>query len=322
MAADAPGTIIAGKYELTERVGEGGMASVWRAVTRGAAGFQRPVAIKRVLGNLAQDPHFLAMFIEEARVGAALQHPNIVQTLDFGDDEDGNYFLVMEWVDGMDLGRYLFAHRGSEADGGVAHWSYVVAIAIEVLKGLSAAHERTGDADAPAPVFHRDVTPSNILVGLNGITKLADFGLAKAMDRASMTRPNVLKGKLSYSAPELMSGGKPSAQSDLWSLGVVLWEALVGRKLFTGKNEIEVIMKVRQTRVLPIETLRPDLPSPLSLAVAQALATSPEERPASAREMGRMLAAILRTVPEAVDSEVIAASVRAARDRISPPPRR
>ncbi len=318
MIADAPGKLIAGKYELVERVGEGGMASVWRAVTRGAAGWERPVAIKRVLPGLAQDFHFLAMFIEEARVGAALAHPNIVQTLDFGDDADGGYYIVMEWVEGMDLGRYLQAFRGAaEGNEGVPPWPIVIAIGIEVTKGLTAAHERVDAEGKPAPVFHRDVTPSNIMIGQNGITKLVDFGLAKAMDRASMTRPNVLKGKLSYSAPELMTGEKPSPQSDLWSLGVAMWEALVGHKLFTGKNEIEVVMKVRQTRVLPLATLRPDLPASLSLAIQQTLSQSPDERPASAREMGRMLAAILRTFPDVIDSEAIGASVAEARKRLA-----
>src|SRR6516162_4967562 len=146
---------IANKYELLDPVGEGGMAKVWRGVTHGAAGFTCRVAIKRVLPNLAADAGFVAMFVEEARVVSELQHPNIVQVHDFDQDEEGRYFLVMEWIDGIDL----------EA--------WISSFAVEILRGLSCAHERVDGAGRPAPVIHRDVSPANVLLSVMGVVKLA-----------------------------------------------------------------------------------------------------------------------------------------------------
>ncbi|RLB45890.1 MAG: hypothetical protein DRJ42_28940 [Deltaproteobacteria bacterium] len=183
MVADR-GRKIGGKYQLIEPLGEGGMATVWKGLTLGAEGFTRRVAIKRVLPELAHDKKFTAMFVEEARVVSELAHPNIVQVHDFDHDAEGNYFIVMEWVDGLDLQQWMSAYKTA---GERTPWHYVAAIGIEVLRGLSAAHERIDSLGRPSPVIHRDVTPNNILVGRNGIVKLADFGLARATDRASMT---------------------------------------------------------------------------------------------------------------------------------------
>jgi len=303
------GELIAGKYELIEPVGEGGMASVWRGVTHGADGFVRRVAIKRVLPALAADGQFASMFVEEARVVSELQHPNIIQIHDFDRDRKGNYFIVMEWVDGLDLGRYVraFARIGERPP-----WHYVTAIGIEVLRALTAAHERIDDAGRPAPVIHRDVTPSNILVGKNGVVKLADFGLARAMDRSSMTTPGTVKGKLAYMAPEVLHGTPASERYDIFGLGIVLWECLAGERLFTGKTDLDVVMKVRACAVPPLHDLRPDLPAALVEVVHCALALDPQERFGSAREMQRALSAILRTHPEPTDAEPLAASVRLA----------
>ncbi len=313
---DKVGRVISGRYELLERAGEGGMAVVWRGVVRGAAGFARPIAFKRILSPLAHDQQFIAMFIEEARVGSQLQHPNIVQIEDFGRDETGGYFLVSEWVDGLDLRRYLYAHS---AQGSRPPWQLLVAITIEILRGLAWAHERVDPQGRPAPIFHRDLTPGNILIGVNGVAKLTDFGLARSMDRGAMTDPNIIKGKLAYLAPETTFGEKPSVQTDLYSLGVVLWEALAMRKLFNGTTDAEVFLGVRKAEVPP---------PALCQVVQRALAYEPGHRFPTAQHMSRALANILRTVPVPTDSALVGKSVVEARKLLAkatvppPPPER
>lgn len=313
---DATGRIIAGKYELVVPAGEGGMAVVWKAVARGAGAFQRTVAIKRIQAGRHADPSFIKMFEEEARVGSQLQHPNIIQILDFGRDEDGGYFLVMEWCEGLDMFQWVRSFPKAAAR---TPWPLVAAIGIETLRGLAAAHERELD-NGPAPVIHRDVSPSNILLGTNGTVKLTDFGLARAMDRASMTRPNVIKGKLAYCAPELITGAKAGPRTDVFSLGVVLWEALAQRRLFTGKNDLEVLVAVRKGDVPPLSAERDDLPGALVEVIHESLAADPERRFQNAKEMARALAAILRGSTEAADAEPLGASVRSARMRLGKDP--
>lgn len=310
------GERIAGKYELLAPLGEGGMANVWRGVTHGAAGFTRKVAIKRVLPKLQVDSGFAAMFVEEARVVSELQHPNIVQVHDFDLDQDGRYFIVMEWVEGLDLEAWVrsFGHERTP-------WALVSAIGIEVLRALGAAHERRDEAGRPAPVIHRDVAPSNILLGVRGIVKLADFGLARAMDRASMTAPGMVKGKLSYLSPELLTGQPASVRSDLYGLGIVLWESLTGKRLFAGGGPGQVVMRVREGQVPPLGAERPDLPPALVEVIHCALARNPQDRFESAEEMQRAIASILRTHPEATDARPLGASVREAQSRLKAQPK-
>jgi len=303
------GRKIAGKYQLTEPLGEGGMAMVWKGLTLGAAGFSRRVAIKSVLPELAHDTKFAAMFVEEARVVSELAHPNIVQVHDFDHDDDGNYFIVMEYVDGLDLDKWIDAYKRA---GERTPWHYTAAIGIEVLRALTAAHERKDSLGRPSPVIHRDVTPTNILLGKNGIVKLADFGLARATDRASMTKPGTVKGKLAYMAPEVLTGKSASEKSDIFCLGIVLWEALVQRRLYDGKTDLEVIMKAREANVPNLTAHRDDIPRALAEVIAGALTKKPEDRYESAREMQRALASILRTHPEPTDSEPLARSVQKA----------
>jgi serine/threonine-protein kinase len=306
---DEKGKRIADKYELVERAGAGGMATVWRAIQHGAAGFARPVGLKRIRDDLVLQPEFVKMFIEEARVSAELLHPNIVQIYDFG-VEQGHYFLVMEWVEGLNLGRYLEAFS---RQGRFAPWHLVVAIAIEALHALSAAHGRLDRDGRPAAVIHRDVTPPNILVGLNGVTKLTDFGLARAMDRARMTAPHVVKGKLSYLAPELTRNAMATAQSDIYSLGIVLWQAFASRKLFTGDTDGEVVLAARHREIPPLVSVRPDLPERLLDVVDCALARDPADRFDSALAMRNALAGVLRAHPEPTDARRLAESVAQAR---------
>lgn len=298
------GTLLAGKYELLELAGAGGMAEVFRGVTHGAGGFRRVVAIKRVLDSLSNNPEFVAMFVEEARVGSEVQHPNVVQIHDFDLDSSGRYFLVMEWIDGLTLNDFCYAY---EITGKRTPWPLVAAVGIEVLKALGAAHERRDADGKPIPVFHRDVTPSNVLIGKNGVVKLSDFGLARATDRARTTQPHVLKGKLSYVAPEMIDGHDPSAASDLFSLGVVLFETLAQRKLFVGDSPIELLRAVKAAEVPPLG--REDVPDELIQVVRRALSRDPAERYASARSMARALANILRMTPQSTGADVLGRAV-------------
>jgi len=303
------GLLLAGKYELVELAGTGGMAEVFRGIAHGAAGFRRTVAIKRVLEQFGQNPEFVSMFVEEARVGSDLMHPNIVQIHDFDLDGSGRYFLVMEWVEGLNLAEYKHVHQIHRRP---TPWPLVTAAGIEVLKALSAAHERTDSHGRAIPVFHRDVTPSNILLGRNGIVKLTDFGLARAMDRARMTQPHILKGKLSYVAPEMVEGKDPSAASDVFSVGVVLWETLTGEKLFRGDSPVDVLRAVRAADVPPLDARRGDLPVDLPQVIHRALSKNPADRFSSARSMARSLANILRLTPHPTGADVIGKAVAEA----------
>ncbi|MDW8246081.1 MAG: serine/threonine-protein kinase [Sandaracinaceae bacterium] len=310
---DYPGRLIAGKYELVSIAGQGGMAVVWKALSRGAGSFRKWVAVKRIVAAKKSDRHFLQMFEEEARLGAELAHPNIVQILDFGRDEEEEPYLVMEWIEGVDLYQWI---RSFERVRERTPWPVVVGIGIEVLRALNAAHERIGRDGQPAPVYHRDISPSNILLDYRGIVKLSDFGLARAMDRAAMTQPNVFKGKLAYCAPELTRGAKPSVQSDLFGLGVVLWESLAQRRLFSGANDIEVLLAIRKSQIPAISNIRPDVPALLDAIIAKATAAHPFQRFASAREMGKNLSAVLQSHATLFDVEMLGNSVRLAMARL------
>jgi serine/threonine-protein kinase len=299
--------LLGGKYEVLELAGEGGMAKVYRGQTHGAAGFTRPVAIKRVLAPLSQNPEFLKMFVEEARVVSELDHPNIAQIHDFDRDRTGEYYLVLEWVDGLTLAEW---RQGYRAHGNHTPWSLTAAIGIEVLEALHAAHVHEDAKGRPAPIFHRDVTPQNVMLSKCGVVKLTDFGLARAMDRSSITKPGIVKGKISYLAPELTYEAEPSAQTDVFSVGVVLWEVLAGEKLFKGQDPIKVLGTIRGTETPDLIAFRDDLPERLREIVAKALRRNPIERYGSTREMARDLAELLRASEEITDSHIIAQSVR------------
>ncbi len=311
MTLDRPGMIVDGKYALIEQVGSGGMATVWRALTYGARGFRREVALKRIHDIFGAYPEVIDMFVEEARVGALLRHPNIVQIHDFGKDATDRYYLVTEWVEGVHLGDYV---RSFVETGQPTPWPLITAIAIEILRGLDAAHTRRDEYGRVAPILHRDVTPPNILLDVGGVVKLADFGLARAMDRGRMTRPDVVKGKLSYLAPELVLGDAPSVQSDLFGLGVVLWEALTGVRLFDAPTDAEVLELVRLARVPLLSTRRSSLPMRLVTTVHRALERERGRRFESALEMLEALREVLRVIPDSTAGHALARSIVLARD--------
>lgn len=285
-------TILADKYELIAPAGVGGMATVWKANMLGAAGFRRTVAIKKMHRQFVKDSTYIKMFVEEARVGSQLVHQNVVQVYDFCGDESQGYFLVMEWVDGVSLKTLIESYT---RDGQETPWDLVVYVISGVLKGLAAAHDRLDEDGHPSPVVHRDVTPGNILISVQGEAKLSDFGLARADDRdAEQTAPGIIKGKLAYAAPELLAGERATIACDIYGVGVCLWEALAGRRLFQGGNELEVLRQIANGRVPNLLEARPDLPAALCEVVHQTLRLEPEKRPSSAMDMAEELLKVLR----------------------------
>jgi serine/threonine-protein kinase len=311
-AEDAPGRLIAGRYDLVEPLGRGGMAVVWRAVQRGPGRFARAVAVKRMLPALEGSPDAVAMFAEEARVGAELHHPNIVDVLDYGTDELGRPYLVSELVRGLDLAAWVESHQ---KHGLETPWEVVTAVGIEILRALHCAHTRVDSRGQLSPILHRDVTPGNVLLDRSGIVKLGDFGLARATDRERLTRPNIVKGKAAYLAPEIVHGDPPSPKSDLFAVGIVLYEALTGTRLFKGGNEVESALLVRAARVPMLGVHRPAVPLRLAQAVHRALERDTDRRFGSAVEMLEALRALLRVLPVSTDALFLAQSFSAADDR-------
>ncbi len=311
---DLSGQVIDGKYQLVQIAGEGGMATVYKAVVRGAAGFQRTVAIKHIRSEYRAIKNYIDMFIEEARVGSDLAHPNIVQVYDFC-AENGAYYLVMEWVDGIDLGTLVRVFREA---GRVVPWPLVAGIGIGTLRGLGAAHGRIAASGMPAPVVHRDVSPHNVLLGVNGVVKLTDFGLARARDRSggSLTAPGTVKGKLSYLAPEVAHGKPNTPASDLFGAGSVLWEALAGEKLFEAKTDLEVFKKIRNCVIPPIIERRPDVPPAFARVLDIALRPDPNDRYASAEEFAYALSQVLQQAVGVNPTKELGAAVVEARQRL------
>lgn len=295
------------------------MADVWRGRVRGDWGFVRDIAVKQMHQNLASQPPYVAMFVEEARIGSMLQSPNVAEVHDFVHDR-GNYYMILEWIDGVDLGTWIRWHVGRNE---ATRWELVAAVAVGILRGLAAAHERTGPDGELLPVVHRDVSPHNVLLTNRGMVKLIDFGLALAPDRTlEATEPGIVKGKMAYLAPEIVAGGRPVPASDQFACGSVLWEALVGRKLFDGATDYETYTRLRDCVVPPLRPLRPDVPAPFIQIIQRALSPNIEQRFPTAREMARQIGTTLKKVQLRKDLHtVLAKSVAEARQGMGLGPR-
>jgi eukaryotic-like serine/threonine-protein kinase len=308
-----PGTLIGGRYRLVDLAGRGGMAEVWKAELLGVEGFKRPVAVKRILRHLVSSKEHRAMFVAEAQLTALLDHPNVVQVYDFGEDAQG-LFIAMEWVEGLSLKELATLLARKQI---IPSCALMAAIGIEILRGLEAAHENVAtDGSGPLPIIHRDVSPSNVLVSARGVVKLADFGLARAVNRAvvgGVTPAGIVKGKLAYMAPEVLRGKPASPQSDLFSTGVLLWEMMAGRRLHGDASDQEIVMSLmRGGRPESLGKYRPDAPAPLAFAIDTALETDPARRFATASEFARALSDVLRTVPERTDTSRLAREASSA----------
>jgi serine/threonine-protein kinase len=300
-------SLIFGKYKLLEPLGRGGMAEVYKALSVGAAGFSRPVVIKRILPNLAANRQFVDMFIKEASIAASLDHPNIVQVYDLGEDNH-DLFMVLEYVPGLDLGTIVqhFAETGRHLPHQI-----VAFVGVDMCKALECAHDHHDAEGNPAPVIHRDVSPQNVLISMAGTVKLADFGLAMALTDVRVTLPGIIKGKLGYLSPEQAFGARElDTRSDLFSLGVVLYEAIAGRRMFVGDSPAETIRRIRDLQFPSLGRIAPQVPDQLAELIQRLLSRDPAARPGSAKEVRKILARYLRHVHPPVDATALAGIVR------------
>ncbi len=277
-----------GKYTLVERIAVGGMAEIYRAKTFGAAGFEKDLVIKRILPQFSADDDFVRMFIDEARLAAKLQHANVVQIFDFDNADMGDgtsYFIAMELVDGKDV-RHLL--KESVRQNKPLSVPMCLHVAIEALKGLHYAHTKAEDGK-PLNIVHRDVSPHNLLVSYAGEVKISDFGIAKAAARASATSNGMVKGKLAYMSPEQVTGQALDRRTDVYSMGIVLYEMLTRTRLFAGQTDAEVISKVRDAVVPPLRQRNPQVPPDVEQVVMKMLAHSVNNRFQSAADAARAL---------------------------------
>ncbi|HWE31283.1 MAG TPA: serine/threonine-protein kinase [Polyangia bacterium] len=290
-----------GQYTLTARLGRGGMADVYRARREGAAGFERTVVVKKILSSHNEDPQFVDMFINEAKIAARLTHPNIVQVYELG-EQDSEFYIVMEYVKGKDLLRLLRTLAQNKPESPAVPPLVAAYIARETARGLGHAHEHTDENGAQKPIVHRDVSPQNIMLSYDGQVKLVDFGIAKALDTMKEeTRTGALKGKFAYMAPEQVGGHSPGPQSDIFAAGVVLHEMLTGRRLFKGASDYETLQKVQNMPVPSPSTVVKAVSPELDAIVLQALERDRKVRYSKASQMARDLDVFLQAHRFAVE---------------------
>ena len=287
---------ILGRYALFEEIAAGGMATVHLGRLVGSAGFARTVAVKRLHAHVAQDPDFVSMFLDEARLAGRIQHPNVVATLDVVQDGE-ELFLVMEYILGETVA--WLARAAAEA-GTRVPVDVATTIVAGALYGLHAAHEATNEHGEPLEIVHRDVSPQNVIVGRDGVARVLDFGVAKAAARVTSTRGNAAKGKLRYMAPEQIRGAA-ERRSDVYAAGVVLWELLTGKRLFDGENDAVTVMTILEGCGTPPSHVASDVPVALDDIVLRSLALDPNDRFPTARAMA---VALERAVRPATPREV------------------
>ena len=303
-----------GRYALYGAIASGGMATVHLGRMLGGGGFKRTVAIKRLHPHIALDPEFNQGFLDEAHLAARIRHTNVVATYDvvFADSE---LFLVMEYVPGESLARLL---RSSIREGLTVSPSIVSSVVCGTLHGLHAAHEATTEAGEPLHLVHRDVSPQNILVGTDGIARVLDFGVAKAVGRLQSTQDGRLKGKLSYMAPEQLCGERVDRRTDVFAAGIVLWEALTGRKLFTGETEAVTVGNVWNLQIQRPSAVGAAVDEAVDAVVMRALERDPTRRFSNARQMALALeAAVSLASPAQVEAWLLELAGDALKKRAS-----
>ncbi len=283
-----------GKYFLLERINVGGMAEVFRAKAFGVEGFERLVAVKRILPNIAEDKEFIRMFIEEAKLAVQLNHANIAQIFDLG-VVDGSYYIALEHVHGRDLRGIFDRCRTAGEAMPVAQACFMV---MKVCEGLDYAHNKRDQAGREISLVHRDVSPQNVLVSFEGEVKLIDFGIAKAAGKGSKTQAGILKGKFGYMSPEQVRGLPVDRRSDVFSCGIVLYELLTGERLFVGESDFSTLEKVRNVEILPPSTYNRKIPDELERIVLKALAKDVEDRYQNAIDLHDELQAFVYTAGE------------------------
>ncbi len=294
-----------GKYELLALLASGGMAEIHLARQTGIGGFERLVVVKRILPNLARQKKFVEMFFDEASIAAQLNHPNIVQIYEIGKEGD-DYFIAMEYLEGESLGYLVRAarKRGKNLPAGLA-----AGIVMQVCDGLAFAHRFSDMSGRHLGIVHRDVSPQNIIVLFSGGVKLVDFGIAKAASKIHQTRVGTLKGKFSYMSPEQMLSKPVDARSDIFSLGVLLWELLARRRLFKREGEAATLQAVLNDHIPPLDEIRPGLPASLATVTSRALERDPEDRFQIAEDMSAAIREHLRASGTGAGMPEIAAFV-------------
>ena len=278
-----------GRYTLVAKIGHGGMAEVFLAANRGPAGFTKLAVLKRLHPHLEDEPSLVGMFLDEARLAARLNHPNVVQTFDVGDVE-GLHYLAMEYLEGQSLARVL---RHAQRTGEPLPLSVGCRIFMEALDGLSYAHLLKDYDGTPLNVVHRDISPGNLFLTYDGQVKVLDFGIAKAGTQLTETRAGQVKGKFAYIAPEQARPGAHDHRADLWSLGVVMWEAFSGKRLFKGESEVSTLHNALSSEILSLDSASQEIPSELSQVVDRALQRDPDKRYGSAQQMREDLGAFM-----------------------------
>jgi eukaryotic-like serine/threonine-protein kinase len=273
--------LVVGRYAIYEPIASGGMATVHMGRLVGAGGFSRTVAIKRLHGAYAKDPSFVAMMLDEARIASRIRHPNVVPILDVVAASE-ELFVVMEYVHGASLARLLQLAR---ANGHIVPAGVAAAIMVDVLHGLHEAHEATSDRGAPLGIVHRDVSPHNVLVGIDGVARVTDFGVAKAAGRVQTTNSGEIKGKLRYLAPEQLRRETIDRGVDIYAASICLWEALTGERLFDGESEATVLADILHKEIPRPSQLVAGIPEALEEALMRGLSRAREERWPTAREM-------------------------------------
>ena len=297
------------RYKVLEKVAAGGMAEVYRAESAGLEGFKKIVAIKRVLPHLSEKKQFIGMFLDEARVSAHLSHSNCVQVFDIGVG-DNTYFIVMEYVDGSDLKGVIEYRRKLNQPFPVEE---ACLICVKICEGLAYAHELTDSKGESLHIVHRDMSPPNVLITRHGEVKIVDFGLAKANSQLERSEPGIIKGKFSYLSPEAAKGGTVDGRTDIFAVGIILWELLAGRRLFMGESDLETVRMVQSARVPSIREINRNVSPELERVLLKALTEEPADRYQRARDFGRALNQLLFTMGRSVSSFEIAELVEPIR---------
>lgn len=296
---------------IIKKLDSGGMAEVYLGEIVGPRGISKRVAIKRILPHLGKHEKFVSMFLDEARLAMNLSHANIVQTFEVGIHED-SYFIVMEYIDGASL-KHLLTYL-QERDT-LIPVPIAVYIAMEVGKGLAYAHKARDSRGRPLNIVHRDVSPPNILISTQGEVKVVDFGLAKAASQLENTEPGIIKGKFSYLSPEALMGLDIDHRADIFSLGIVLFEMLTGRRLFYGSSDLETVKQVERAYVPSVVALNPNVPYDLELVLRKALRRDRDERYQSCDQFVEDLNNVLFSHGLRVTSKDVARLIRQIRDQ-------
>jgi serine/threonine protein kinase/Tfp pilus assembly protein PilF len=269
-----------GKYQLLDKIAVGGMAEMFRAKLTGAQGFEKLIAVKKILPNLSGEENLVTAFIDEAKLAALLHHENIIQIYDFGSMDD-QYFIAMEYLFGKDLRTITRTARKKDLALGMENILYIIS---RICAGLDYSHNLKDLQGKPLNIIHRDINPQNILITYEGQVKIIDFGIAKAASHNTQTKENLIKGKLAYMSPEQANGQQIDHRSDIFSTGIILYELLAARRMFSGET-MHVLSLVREAQYDPPEEVIPDLPSKLNAILRQALAKDPDDRYKNAGEM-------------------------------------